>query len=176
MTMGGHCSGSLAGVPVAEKDMSKTPEDTTPASWHRFFGAHANNQAWQLAEERTDASRDADLLDAAHAAAFHWQAVGTELHRMRARMLLAQAHALVGLAATAWAYAEEVRAFFLAQADTPDWEQAFVHAIHAHAAAKAGYRAAHAASYAAAQQALAALIDPQDRDIVEKTFRQVPAP
>jgi hypothetical protein len=73
------------------------------------------------------------MQDAAHASAWHWAAVGNELNRMRATMLLAEVHALLGHGATALAYAREMRGYFLA-ADAPDWELAFTHAVHAHAA------------------------------------------
>ena len=112
-----------------------TDTDTDPASWHRHFAAQANNRAWDLAESRTDARRDAEMLAAAHAAAWHWDAVGTELHRMRALMLLALVNALAGHGHTAWQQAETVRTFFLCQSETPDWETAFVHAVHSLAAA-----------------------------------------
>lgn len=156
--------------------MPDAPEDTRPESWHRHFAALANNRAWALAEQAPAARDDAELLGAAHAAAWHWQAVGTPLQCMRATLLLAQAHALLGLGRTALAYAEEMRSYFLARPDTPDWELALVHAVHAHAARAAGEARLHAESYAAARAALEAVADPQDRAIVAATFRQVPAP
>lgn len=156
--------------------MSRLPTDSDPANWHRHFAAQANNRAWDLAESRTDASFDAEMLAAAHAAAWHWDAVGTELHRMRALMLLALVNALAGHGQTAWQQAETVRAFFLGQGETPDWEQAFVHAIHALAAAVAGRVDAHRASWEQARLSIAAIADDQDRAIVLKTWAQVPAP
>ena len=91
---------------------------------------------------------------------------------MRATLLLAAVHALLGFGTSAFAFAEETRDYFLAR-ETADWELAFVHSIHAHAAAVAGHAAAHAASYAEARAALAAVADPTDREIVAKTFDQV---
>lgn len=154
----------------------KSPEDTKPESWHRFFGASANNVAWALAELPAAEVNQRDLLNAAHAAAWHWQQIGTELNRMRALMLLAQAHAQAGLGTTALAYAEEMRAYFLAAADTPDWEIAFTHVIHAHAAWSAKAFDQHEHSYAQAVQAVASIANPEDRAIVERVFRHVPAP
>jgi hypothetical protein len=153
-----------------------TPTDTDPANWHRHFAAQANNRAWDLAESRTDASRDAEMLTAAYAAAWHWDAVGTELHRMRALMLLALVNALAGHGHTAWQQAETVHAFFLGQSETPDWEMAFVHAIHALAAAAAGRGDAHRVSWEQARLSIAAIADAEDRAIVLKTWAQVPAP
>jgi hypothetical protein len=154
----------------------KSPTDITPDSWHRFFGSSANNSAWALAELPSEELDRRALLDAAHAAAWHWQAIGTELHRMRALMLLALAHARCGLGTTALAYADEMRSFFLAAPGSPDWEVAFAHAVHAHAASAAGAATQHAHSYAQAVRAVAAISDQEDKAIVERVFRNVPAP
>jgi hypothetical protein len=156
--------------------MSRLPTDTDPANWHRHFAAQANNRAWDLAESRTDACRDAEMLAAAHAAAWHWDAVGTELHRMRALMLLALVNALAGHGHTAWQQAETVRTFFLGQSETPDWETAFVHAVHALAAAAAGRGETHRASWEQARLSIEAIADDQDRAIVLKIWSKVPAP
>ena len=154
----------------------KSPEDTEPGSWHRFFGASANNAAWALAELPAAEVNLRELLDAAHAAAWHWQHVGSELNRMRALMLLAQAHARAGLGTTALAYAGEVRAYFVGNSGTPDWEVAFTHVVHAHAAWSAADREQHAQSYAQAVEAVAAISDEEDRKIVQRVFCHVPAP
>ena len=91
-------------------------------------------------------------------------------------MLLAQVHALVGNGATALACAEDMRREFLARPDTPDWELAFVHAIHAHAAHAAGDAQRLARPPVGLGVALAAIADDEDRELVARTFRQVPAP
>lgn len=154
----------------------KSPQDTKPESWHRFFGASANNTAWALAEHPASEVNQRDLLNAAHAAAWHWQQIGNELQRMRALMLLAQAHAQAGLGTTALAFAEEMRAYFLSAARTPDWEIAFTHAVHAYAAWAARSKDQHAESHAKAVQAIAAIAGEEDRDIVQRVLRHVPAP
>lgn len=156
--------------------MAKTPEDTRPESWHRFFAATANNQAWALAELPVEQADPLALLNAAHASAWHWQVAGNELNHQRALMLLAQAHAVAGLGSSALLYAERMRAYFLAAPSTPDWELAFTHAIHAHAAHAAGRTDLHRSSHASAVSALAAIADAEDRAIVERLFQQVPRP
>ena len=156
--------------------MATEPDNTDPASWHRFFAIEANNLAWDLASKTQRAPEEsARMLDAAHAAAWHWTKVGTELNAMRAKTLLAETHALAGFGESALALSEEVRQYFLGR-DTDDWEIAIVHAIHAHAAAVAGATRAHATSYAAAQRAIADIADDEDRKIVLQTFDQVPQP
>lgn len=161
--------------------MPASTQDADPAAWHRHFAVEANNRAWTLAEQYGGLQAgaglaDTELLDAAHAAAWHWKAIGTELHRMRATMLLAHAHALAGDGSTALALAQEMSAYFLAASDTPDWERAFAHTILAHAAFAAGEAALHAQAHAQATASLSAIADEEDRAIVLKTYRQVPAP
>jgi hypothetical protein len=152
------------------------PEDAKPETWHRFHAAGANNAAWTLAELPDDELNPRELLDAAHAAAWHWQQVGTELNQMRALKLLALAHARAGLGPTALTYADEMRDYFLSSASTPDWETAFTHVIHAYAAWTAGAKEQHARSYAEGARALAAIVSDEDREVVNRVFRHVPAP
>lgn len=152
------------------------PESTDPKDWHRFFAIENNNLAWMLASK---AERSADesqkMLEAAHASALHWREAGTELNLMRARMLLAEVYALVGFGSNAFAESQQVRSYFLDR-ETDDWEFAFTHVIHAHAAAVAGLVDEHRESYIAAQQAIDSIADDEDRRIVLETFNQVPAP
>jgi len=154
----------------------KTPADTDPAHWHRFFGASANNAAWTLAESPAGEFDPFDLLDAAHAAAWHWAHIGNEQNRRRARTLLALAHARAGLGTSALAYADEGRALIVAHPEAPDWEIAMAHAIHAYAAAAAGMHDAHARSYAEAKRAFDAIARSEDRDVVDGVLRHVPVP
>lgn len=156
--------------------MPKYPEDAKPESWQRFFAVSANNRAWELAEMPREQVDVPALLDAAHAAAWHWRAAGNALNIQRAVMLLAQAHALAGWGPSALAYANEMKAYFTAASAVPDWELAFAHAIHAHAAHVAGDPHAHATSYSLAETAVAGIADPEDRALVLRLFEQVPKP
>jgi hypothetical protein len=115
------------------------------------------------------------MLDAAHAAAWHWEKVGTELNAMRAKTLLAEVHALMGFGESARALSEQVRKYFLVR-QTDDWEIAFVHTIHAHASSAAGLLEEHRDSYLEAKKAIDAISDEEDRRIVLQTFDQVPEP
>lgn len=134
-----------------------------------------NNRAWQLSTQTRTPAEDQEMLNVAHTAAHHWGTLGLELNDMRARMLLAEVHALLGLGATALSLANEVRSFFANQ-ETDDWELAFVHVIHAHAAASANDTDQHKQSYSAAVKALEAIADEEDRKIVLQTFQNVPKP
>jgi hypothetical protein len=153
-----------------------TPVEGDAGPWHRHFAIECNNRAWDLSVADRSAAEDREMLDVAHASAHHWAHAGDELNRMRAAMLVAEVHALLGMGPTALALAEEMRDYFAGREETPDWELAFAHAIHAHAAATAGREAEHASSYRVAEQAIEAIAGEQDRDIVQQTFDHVPAP
>jgi hypothetical protein len=154
--------------------MAQTPDNFLPASWHKYFAMEANNSAWDLSEGSENVLGNTALLDAAHASAWHWRVAGTELHHMRSVMLLALVHARLGMGPSAWAYAEQMKNFFTAKSDTPDWEIAFVHVIHALAAQAHSQAEAFQTSHASAVTSLGAIQDPEDRAVVEKTFNLLP--
>jgi N-acetylglutamate synthase-like GNAT family acetyltransferase len=135
----------------------------------------ANNRAWELSTQDRSPAEDREMLDAGHAASWHWQRIGNELNRMRAAMLLAEVHAALRLGASALKYAEEMRAYFLAHG-APDWELAFTHLVHAHAAHAAGRYDEHRAAYAQAEAALNKIQDAEEREIVQRSFARVPRP
>ena len=156
--------------------MMQSSSSTEFQEWQRQLVMRCNNRAWSLSVQSRTPAEDREMLDAAHTSAYHWAQVGSELNRLRATMLLAEVHALLGHGATALSFATEMRDYFLGNSETPDWEIAFTHAIYAHCAYTAGnfehYRAAHKEATAA----LAAIAADDDRQIVLKKFRQVPAP
>ena len=156
--------------------MSHDSSGPEALEWHRQVAMGCNNRAWALTVQSRSASEDREMLDAAHASAWHWARAGTELNRMRATMLLAEVHALLGHGQLALSLATDMREYFLHRADTPDWELAFAHAIYAHGAHAAARGEVHRAAYREAERALAAIADDEDREIVARTFAQVPAP
>src|SRR5688572_20983547 len=113
--------------------MSETSNISDLQSWHKRFAIDCNNRAWDLSSQPRTAAQDREMVDAAHASAWHWAQVGTELNRMRATMLLAEVHALLHYGPSAIAFAEQMRGFFL-ENETPDWERALTQAVYAHAA------------------------------------------
>jgi hypothetical protein len=156
--------------------MATPPAAEDLARWHRAFAVECNNRAWQLADQATRTNEEDDeLLNAAHAAALHWTAIGTPLHGARAKMLLAHAHAACGDGPLALRYARTSHDYFVSN-DTPDWEIAFSHAVMAHAAAASGDRKLHATHYDAARAAGAAIKDAEDKAIFDASFATIPAP
>jgi len=144
--------------------------------WHRQHAARSNNRAWALSTTNRSETEDREMLNAAHASAYHWSVVGTELHNMRATMLLAEVHSALGMAESAVGYANDMWAYFTNQSAVPDWELAFAHTIYAHAALVAGNKDLYKSSYEQAQQSIANIADDEDRTIVLETFDLLPNP
>jgi hypothetical protein len=154
--------------------MSKLPENLLPESWHRFFAITANNAAWDISESLENVLNHTELLDAAHASAWHWRVAGTTINQMRSTMLLALIHARMDMGPSAWNYAESMKKYFTEISETPDWELAFVYAIHAWAALACGKLDEYKVSYHKASLCLDAIKDPEDRAVVLKTFSLIP--
>lgn len=151
-----------------------TPEEL--ALWQRRLAAQANNRAWRLSESssRTPAE-DEEMLQAAHAAMHFWKIVGNAGNRAHAAQLVAHVYALLKLPGPAQHFLAQSEPFFLAQ-DCAPWEKACAYAVKASVAAAAGDAPTHAASYREAQERIAALPNPEDREILEATLRAVPKP
>lgn len=150
-----------------------TSEELT--RYHRFFAVEANNEAWQ---RTLDAPSERDLtamLNAAHAAAYHWAEVGNDLNRFRATLLLAHVHAYCGHGALAWTYAQQCDEY-QQRNQLAGWESSFTHMILAQAAHADGRGDAHRMHYEHAAAHIAAIEDPADREIVELTWKHIPAP
>ena len=155
--------------------MPHLPTETDPTLWHKYFAMETNNRAWALSVCSRSAAEDEEMLTAAHTSVYHWQEIGIELNTMRAKMLLCEVHALMGLGTSAVKLASEMREFFL-EIETPDWELAFVHTIYAHAAYAAGDLEQYKLAYYDAELALGVIADDEDRKVVQKTFDLVPKP
>jgi tetratricopeptide (TPR) repeat protein len=85
--------------------MSQPPFDAAVA--HKWFAVEFNNRAWDLVEKQERTPEEAlEMIHAAHAAATHWQVVGTPLNAQRAENLLATAYLRAGQAEPALVHAE----------------------------------------------------------------------
>lgn len=156
--------------------MAEQPSEEETRQWHRRFASENNNRAWRLSESSSGSAADeAEMLNAAHAAALHWSKVGTPLNTARADMLLGHVHALLGNGGLAMRYAKSSFAY-LTSHGCPDWELAFAHAVLANAASAADDRNLHSHHYGLAEGLGMALANPEERRIFEATFRRVPAP
>ncbi len=143
---------------------------------HRWHALACNNLAWELSDlpDRTQ-SQDDEMLDAAHASAFHWSRVGTGLNRARAQMLLGHVYARLGFGRLALIYAKQSFDYIMAH-EAPDWEIAFAYAILAHGAFAAGESDLHQLHYAKAKELGEAIAETEDREIFFKAYDLIPGP
>jgi hypothetical protein len=160
---------------VYYREVAERPSSDDIAKWHKWFAVTCNNRAWELIErDRRTPAEDHEMLHAAHASAWHWARVGTELNEARAKMLLGMAHALFGDGPLALRYATASFNYFNEHA-APDWEQAFAHLVLAAAAHAAGNPTLHAEHYAEAERLGLAIEGDEDRAVFMRAFAHVPS-
>ncbi len=146
------------------------------SSWQKRLAAQANNQAWRLSESTSRSPAESEeMLHAAHAAMYFWSIVGNPGNRAHAAQLLAHVYALLGRGEDAAAYLSASSAHF-ANTDCAPWEVAISHAVAANVAASLNDRLRHEEHYEKARDLIAALPDPEDRNILLPTLNVVPVP
>lgn len=150
--------------------MTQPPFDLARA--HRWFAVEFNNRAWDLVEKDSrTADQTQEMIDAAHAAAIHWKAVGTPLNEQRAEGLLAAAYLKAGRAKPALRHAQ--RGLALSEQNAASGETPFDRAV-ALAAAAAAHALAGDASEGERLRALAheaaAALPADDRGVLGKLF------
>lgn len=156
--------------------MSAILNSDDEAAWLRKLGSAANNRAWTLAEQPTRTpEEDQEMLNAAHASAHLWRTIGNANNFSLGHLLLGQVHALLGNAVYAMKYSNLAYDYFTTKESDP-WEVAIVHAVLANAAHCAGMTALHESHYKLADELVAALSDPEEKDILMATLRVVPKP
>lgn len=96
-------------------------------------------------------------------------------NRAHAAQLLAHVYALLKLPNPARHYFAQCEPVFLV-GDCEPWEKACAFAVKASVAAAAGEAQVHASSYREAELLIAALPDPEDREILYATLRIIPKP
>ncbi|HUR32237.1 MAG TPA: hypothetical protein VM032_00465 [Vicinamibacterales bacterium] len=156
--------------------MAERPSPEEISRWQKWFAVACNNRAWELIEKTARTPADVhEMLHAAHASAWHWARVGTDLNEARANMLLGMAHALASDGPLGLRYASSAFNYFN-EHEAPDWEQAFAHATLAAAAKAAGNADLHREHYAEAARLGEAIAAPEDRSVFQRSFAQVPRP
>jgi hypothetical protein len=156
--------------------MPNAKEPNEELTWQRRLATQANNHAWALTEQlQRTADASEMMIQAAHAASYWWHIVGDDRQKAHADQLLAHAYALAGIQGPAQRYGARALAFFTTTASAP-WELALAHAVAANVAACTGNTRAHRAHLATARQRVDALLDPEDKRILEATMRGIPAP
>lgn len=149
--------------------MSTPPFDLAQA--HRWFAVECNNQAWELVERpHRTADETLRMLHLAHAAALHWDAIGTNLNRQRAENLLATAYVLAGDAPAAVRHGERCLSLSVQNVGAETlFDRATALASAAAAQALAGNHAQAERLRTLAQTAAAELSE-DDRAVFEKLY------
>ena len=150
------------------------PEEET--AWRRRLGSGANNRGWALSEKHSRTpEEDQEMLNAAHASMHLWSTIGNDRNFALGHLLLGQVHALLGNPSYAMQYATSAHGHFTTKDGAP-WEVAMAHAVLANAAHCSGNTALHESSYRTADELVAKLPYPEERQILLATMRVVPRP
>ena len=144
----------------------------------RWFGVELNNEVWDLIDnglsERSPQAEREHALYAAYASAYHWRQCGTVANHGRGEHLVASAAVAVGLVDVA---ARHANRYLELIAEHPsafeDWDRAFAAEAVARVASRAGDPDAPRLR-AEAEEATAAIADPQDREIVVARLAAAP--
>lgn len=145
--------------------MAEAPFDVSQA--HRWFAVEANNRSWSLVEGTSRSAADTDeMIDAAHAAAWHWRRVGSTLNELRAQTLLTTAYGIAARADAAATHAEKM----LKLSESAGSEQTEFDRACAHGAASLAFRIAlrpkeAAEEYSLALQAAKQLTGREDKEV-----------
>ena len=141
-----------------------TPEE------ERQLAVDLFNRGWTLMEtdERTT-EQDDELINTAHASAYHWAQVGTAANRARSEWQLSRVYTVVGRAEPALHHAARCQAICEANPEAmEDWDLPYAHEALARAHALAG-DADEAGRHAATARELAAgVAGAKDREHLEE--------
>ena len=150
--------------------MAAPTADPIDAAAHRQLGVTLFNQVWQLleAEQRTD-EQDDEMLHAAHASRLHWaRSAAPDLPQRVAvgEWQCSRVYAVLGRAEPALHHAR--RCLAMAEAGgLEDWVLASACEAMARAAMVAGDQAGVEKWRARAWEAVAAISDEEDREVIE---------
>ena len=145
------------------------------ADQHRALAVGLFNHVWELLStpDRTPAM-DAQMVHAAHASRFHWSQVGGPEQMAVGDWQCSRVYAVLGRSEPALHHARASLAI-CEEAGLGDWVLAAAYEALARASAVAGDDAGKAQSLAMARQAVAAIADPEDREVIEADLATIEA-
>jgi hypothetical protein len=161
--------------------VSETTTATAPeldAAAHRRLGVDLFNHTWTLIEkpDRTAAETD-EMIHAAHASRYHWSKAGTTVNLGRGEWQIARVYSVLRRAEPAVWHAGRCLAYVeaaIAAGEAEDWDLAAAREAMARAAAVAGDEAEAIRWRDLAREALAAIEDPADRELIEGDLATLP--
>ena len=144
---------------------------------HRQLGVDLFNHVWSLLElpQRTREPDD-ELVHAAHASRYHWGEVGQAKHLARGEWQISRVYAALGRSEPALHHARRCLELLEATEDREDWDLPFAHEALARASFVAGDGEAAQRHLARARDLGAAVADEEDREHLEASLADLPAP
>lgn len=147
---------------------------------HRWFGAHLNNQAWDVISEGPvpDAmpqSEKESFLYSAFASAWHWRQIGDAANAARGEHLISRVATCIGDTVTALRHARRCLELVDQHPDVmSEWDAPFAHEALARALAAVGDREAALGHLEIARTLTAGIEDGDDRKVLEAEFNTEP--
>jgi hypothetical protein len=152
------------------------PAPTLGSETHRGLAAGLFNRTWDLlAIEDRIPDQDDELVDTAHASAWHWRQVGNAANAARGHWLCSRVYAVLGRGEPAVHHAQRATQILAAGGEgIEDWDAAAAAEAMARALAVAGDAAGAASWKAMAIHALGSVADPEDRAVIERDLATLP--
>jgi DNA-binding transcriptional MerR regulator len=161
---------------VSETTTAAAPE--LDAAAHRRLGVDLVNHTWTLIEkpDRTPAETD-EMIHAAHASRYHWSKAGTTVNLGRGEWQIARVYSVLRRAEPALWHAGRCLTYIeaaIAAGEADGWDLSAAREAMARAAAVAGDEAEAIRWRDLAREALAAIEDPADRELIEGDLATLP--
>jgi DNA-binding transcriptional MerR regulator len=143
---------------------------------HRALAAGLFNRSWDLLElEGRSARQDAELIDTAHASAWHWRHVGTAANEARGHWMLARVYSVLGHGPEAVYHARRANEVLdLGGEGIEDWDRPAAAEAMARALVATGDLVGAAEWKARAAALLEGVTEDEDREVVENDLAALP--
>lgn len=153
-----------------------TQPPTLDPETQRAMAAGLFNRSWDLIETEDRTGRqDAELIDTAHASAWHWRQIGNAANEARGHWLLARVYSVLGHGAEAVYHARRANEVLDLGGDgIEDWDRPAAAEAMARALVATGDLEGAAEWKARAADLLAAVTDEEDRSVVEADLAALP--
>jgi DNA-binding transcriptional MerR regulator len=145
------------------------------AETHRQLGIDLYNATWTLLEkpDRSPAETD-EMIHRAHASRWHWGRVGTAVNVARGEWLCARVYSTLGRGDAALWHARRCVEIHEGATDREAWDLPSAYEAMARASFIAGDDAAGNAWKARALEAVSAISDADDREVIEQDLATLP--
>jgi hypothetical protein len=162
--------------PITEVITVPTQPPTLDPEVHRALAAGLFNRSWDLLEtEDRTARQDAELIDTAHASAWHWRQVGNAANEARGHWMLARVYSVLGHGPEAVYHARRANEVLDLGGDGIEpWDRPSAAEGMARALIANGDLDGATAWKAKAEELLRAVTDDEDRKVVEGDLAALP--